>query len=73
MFKDIIKDLRRQKNLTQEELAKALDCTHSRISYWESGKRLPDYDALKRLSLFFDVPADYLLGITDEDGTRLII
>ncbi|MCL2861810.1 MAG: helix-turn-helix domain-containing protein [Firmicutes bacterium] len=73
MFKDIIRDLRRQKNLTQTELGSALGFSHAAIGFWERGEKLPTYEALRKMALFFDVSADYLLGIIDEDGTRLVV
>ena len=57
-----IKELRKQQNMTQKELANYLQIADSTLSYWEQGKYEPDIDALKHLSKFFKVPIDYLLG-----------
>lgn len=57
--------LRREKGLTQAHLGSFFNLAESTISLYESGKRSPDYDTLKRLASFFNVSLDYLLGISD--------
>ena len=56
-----IKELRKQKKLTQKELAKYLQIADSTLSYWELGTYEPDQESLKKLSKFFLVPIDYIL------------
>jgi transcriptional regulator with XRE-family HTH domain len=57
-----IKELRKQKKMTQKELANHLQIANSTLSYWETGKYEPDNESLKKLSRFFLVPIDYILG-----------
>ena len=57
-----IRELRKQKDMTQKELAKHLQVADSTLSYWEMGRYEPDNEALFTLSRFFQVPIDYLLG-----------
>jgi len=57
-----IRELRKQMDLTQKELAKHLQVADSTLSYWEMGKYEPDNDALMKLSRFFHVPIDYIIG-----------
>ena len=57
-----IRELRKQMDMTQKELAKHLQIADSTLSYWEMGKYEPDNDALMKLSRFFKVPIDYILG-----------
>ena len=57
-----IRELRKQMDMTQKELAKHLKIADSTLSYWEMGKYEPDSDALIKLSRFFKVPIDYILG-----------
>ena len=57
-----IRDLRKQKKMTQKELAKYLQIADSTLSYWEMGRYEPDNEALMKLSRFFQVPIDYILG-----------
>ncbi len=65
MFKDILLDLLKEHNLSQKQLSKQADIPPTTISGWLNAGRLPDYNALKKLSVFFDVSADYLLGLED--------
>jgi len=57
-----IRELRKQKKMTQKELAKHLQIADSTLSYWEMGKYEPDNESLRKLSRFFLVPIDYILG-----------
>lgn len=57
--------LRKARNITQEELAKRIGTTRSALSQYETGTRQPDYDTLQRISKFFEVSTDYLLGAVD--------
>lgn len=59
-----VKNLRKQKSLTQEQLAKRLWVTKSIISAYESGIKYPSLDMLIKLSYIFNVSTDYLLGIS---------
>lgn len=69
-FGERLKELRKEKKLTQKELAKNLDSAQSAIFYWESNKQEPTISALKKICLFFGVSADYLLGLEDETGSK---
>ena len=62
-FKDILKDLRMEKGLTQEELAKQINFSLSVVNKWENGKKNPSVDAIKVLAKFFNVSTDYLCGL----------
>lgn len=59
----ILKELRKEKGLTQTALADILCTTQDSISLWELGKSLPDIPTLIKIAEFFDVTSDYLLGI----------
>lgn len=65
-----IAELRKEKGMTQEELAKALNITRSALSLYEIGKRDPDTDTIKKFAEFFGVSTDYLLGQTDVRDRR---
>lgn len=66
LFKERLKELRKEKHLSQIELAKELQVSQRSISSWETGFRRPDFEMLEILAKFFNVTTDYLLGITDE-------
>lgn len=57
-----IKELRKEKGLTQTDLAKVVGLDQTAISKWELDKALPDTAILIKLSEFFNVSIDYLLG-----------
>ena len=61
-FGEKLQDLRKTRNLTQEELAEALYVSRTAISKWESGRGYPSIDSLKEISCFFDVTIDDLLS-----------
>lgn len=57
-----IKELRTQKDVTQKELADFIGLTPKMISFYEKEERFPPHDIILKLSDFFDVSTDYLLG-----------
>lgn len=57
-----IKELRKKKKLTQEELAQKINVTKLTISRWERGERLPKSDKAQELADFFNVSIGELLG-----------
>lgn len=64
-FKDRIKKLRIDKKMTQQELGNIFGLTSTGISYWESGKAIPNMEMMTKISNFFDVTIDYLMGNTE--------
>lgn len=64
-FQERLKFLRKERNLTIEELTKNLGSAKSTISRYENGLREPKKDFLELLCNYFDVSTDYLLGKTD--------
>jgi len=63
-FGKIISELRKQKNITQEEMAAELGVTATAVSKWENGYTLPDILMLCALADYFRVTTDELLGRT---------
>ncbi len=60
-----LKELRAEKGITQKQLSDAIGNAQSAIYYWESDKQEPSVSALKKLCEYFNVSADYLLGLED--------
>ncbi len=65
IFYKRLQELRQENNLSRTYLAEKLNVSTRLISYWENGKRECDFDMLIKLSTFFSVSIDYLLGKTD--------
>lgn len=65
MLGEKIKELRKEKGLTLKALGELLNLGESTMSMYESGKRSPDYDTLKKLSDIFECTTDYLLGLSN--------
>ena len=61
-FRDIMKYLRKQKDLTQRELAEKLGLSNSTIANYETGLRLPDRKTEEKIADFFGVSIAYLRG-----------
>ena len=68
-----ILELRRQKNIKQEELAAELGVTAAAVSKWENGYTLPDILMLCALADFFEVTTDELLGRNTEPKYAVIL
>ena len=62
-FGNIIKKLRLDKKMTQEQLAEVLSISPQAISRWETNIALPDISLLPILANYFDVTTDYLLEV----------
>ncbi|MGQ7776802.1 helix-turn-helix domain-containing protein [Bacillus sp. WC2507] len=70
-FGNIIRDLRKQKGITQKELAQSLQLSESTIGMYERNERQPDYNTLIRIADYFKVSTDFLLGRAfDAEGKR---
>lgn len=65
-----IRKVRKQKNMTLQQLADILGCSQQNISQYETGKRKPKYDTLKKIIHALDVP---LLEIVGEDELEIMV
>lgn len=65
IFGERLRELRIERGLGQNALARTLGLSNASISYWETGKQEPTASAIFKLASFFDVSSDYLLGLTD--------
>lgn len=61
-FHEKLQELRKNRGLTQEELAESLYVSRTAISKWESGRGMPSIESLKAISKFFAVTLDELLS-----------
>ncbi len=65
-----LKELRKEKGITQKEIASSLKISQTGYAGYEQGYREPDLTTLKKICLYFDVTADYLIGLEDESGAK---
>ena len=61
---DTIRALRRERGMTQEQLAEAMNVSAAAVSKWENGQSVPDILVLTALADFFEVSLDALVGYT---------
>lgn len=61
-----LKDLRKERNISQLKLSIDLNMNQNTISRYENLEREADYETLIKIADYFDVSLDYLLGRTDE-------
>ncbi|QIW50414.1 helix-turn-helix domain-containing protein [Lactococcus raffinolactis] len=73
IFSERLKFLRKEKKLTQTELAKMLNTTQGTVGKWENNKLEPNFKKLILLAKYLDVSTDYLLGVTNIKGERSIM
>ena len=64
-FGEKIKNLREDAEITQQHLGQAINATQRKISYIESDKFEPSLSDIVALCKFFNVSADYLLGLSE--------
>ena len=55
-----LKSLRKERNVSQKELAEALNVSQTSVALWETGKRKPSLETIMQISTFFAVPCDFL-------------
>lgn len=77
-FNEKLQELRKQKGLTQEQLAEQLYVSRAAVSKWESGRGYPNIDSLEEISKCFEVSLDELLSseeiltVAEEDNRQKI-
>ena len=61
-----LKELRKEKNLTLKELGQKVGMANNTLSQYETGKREPKLETWNKLAEYFNVPASYLMGLSDD-------
>ena len=69
-FGEHLKQLRKSQNITQKQLAAAIGASERGIQNYELGERLPNFETIIALCTYFQVSADYLLGLSDKPERR---
>lgn len=71
LFGDRLKELRKEHNLTQEEIGNFCKVGKTTISNWENNITQPPFDIVKCLAQYFGVTIDYLLNFNQEDADNM--
>lgn len=69
MFAHRLKELRKEKNMTQVQLAELLGVSKGTVAMWEIGRREPNFKTLYVLSHIFDRRIDYILGSSNDTSS----
>lgn len=70
MIGNKIRDLRKEKKLSQSELGKLIGVSQTTVTAWETGRAEPASTYIKKLADFFNVSADYLLGRPEKKSSN---
>ncbi|MDE6397788.1 MAG: helix-turn-helix domain-containing protein [Clostridiales bacterium] len=60
-----LKQARLEKGLSQKDAATQLQMSRTGLANYEQGVREPSFDAIRRLCKFYDISADYLIGLSE--------
>ena len=71
MFGDKLRELRKNKYLSQDALGKEFGVRGNVIWDWENGRSQPSIEKIVDIAKFFDVSTDYLFGLNDRDIDRI--
>ena len=69
-FNQRLKEVRKEKKISQQKLADIMQTKQQTVSKWENGLLEPNYNDLKKLCKLFEVSADYLIGLENEFGFK---
>lgn len=71
IFAKRIKEEREKQKYSLAKVGRIIGCSSACVSYWENNKKDPTAEYIKALALLYNVSSDYLLGLEDEDGTKI--
>lgn len=71
LFGDRLKKMRKERNLTQEEIGELCEVGKTTISNWENNITQPPFEIVKKIAQYFGVTIDYLLNFTQDDADNM--
>lgn len=71
-FAENLKQLRKEKGISQASLAKTIGISQSAVGYWERGQKIPSSEMAKKLANYFNVTVDELLDDAMESFSTAI-
>ncbi len=69
-FPEKLAELRKKRGLSQRQAASELYISQGLLCHYENGRREPGLDFLRRACLYYDVSADYLLGLSEDNAAQ---
>lgn len=72
MLGDKIKELRNKKGIYQQDLADALSVSKSTVAMWETNKREPDLEMIKKIADYFNISTDYLINWEEDKKPKFV-
>lgn len=72
IFSNTLRELRKSKEMSANQLSEIFNCSKSLIYEWEKGRSQPSLEDLVKIANFFEVSLDYLLGREDDFGSIII-
>lgn len=72
IFNTRLKELRIEKKLSQTDLANIINVSQPNIARWEQGIQIPNAESIFKLAIYFNISADFLLGIENDDGKIIV-
>lgn len=70
-FGERLRLIRNRKNITLDVLAEKIHSTKATLSRYENSKRTPNIEFAKKIADYFEVTADYMLGLTDNENEEI--
>ena len=72
MHSNRLKDLREDNDIKQKEIADVIGCSQATYSRYETGSMTTPVDVLVKLSKYYEVTIDYLLGLTEKNNYEVV-
>lgn len=69
LLSELLQNVKTEKGIIQDDVAKAIGVSRQALGKWANGETVPDILDLKKLAIYFDISADYLLGLTNNATT----
>lgn len=71
-MKETLSRLRKTRKMTQQEVAESIGIARNTYTQYEIGRRIPDYETIRKLAAFYNVSVDYLLDGTSDQSIQLL-
>lgn len=73
LLSELLQKVKTENGIIQDDVAKAIGVSRQALGKWANGETVPDIIDLKKLAKYFDVSADYLLGMTDNKTNDITV